>query len=432
MILEGEVESASHSPLIRQLCRYLSERSPQPMVAVEGTTHIAIYVNPAFARLVGKRAEELVGRPFAEGVPEGKDNGCLGLLDRVFRSGIHEVLLEQEHRQAKPQPVYWTYSVWAILGPDERPAGVMIQITDATETALFRRRAAAMNEALLVAGLKQHELMEASESLKSQLNESHDRLEGRVAERTVELAEANALLRAEIGTREAAEGDRRDLLRRLGTAQEDERRRISRELHDQMGQHLTALSLGLKVAKDETPNPSPARDRLQSLQSLTGVIGREIHDLALELRPTALDDLGLRAALANYAEVWSERSGVEVDYHTTGLDGGRLPPQVETALYRVVQESLTNVIKHARARRVSVVLLRSADYASAVVEDDGCGFDPDSGPNTILGNRLGLLGMQERTTLLGGSLTVESVPGRGTTVIARVPFDAEGDTGLNG
>jgi signal transduction histidine kinase len=193
-----------------------------------------------------------------------------------------------------------------------------------------------------------------------------------------------------------------------------------------MGQHLAALGLGLKVVKDLTPDPSPVRDRLNPLQALTDLIGREVHHLALELRPTALDDLGLKAALANYAEGWAERSGVKMDFHATGLDTDRLPASIETALYRVVQESLTNVLKHAGAQRVSVVLLRAPGQASAVIEDDGCGFDADSSP-TATEQRLGLLGMRERMALVGGSLTVESGLRRGTTVIARVPLRDEGE-----
>ena len=308
-----------------RLCRYLSERSPQPMVAVEGTTHVVSYLNPAFARLVGREQEG----PRRPPVRRGRAGGGGERVPGAARPRLpHGDAREPGGAGTPPdatRPVYWSYAVWAILGEDERPAGVMIQVTDATETAIFRQQAAAMNEALLVSSVRQHELAEAAESLNARLREAHDRLEGRVAERTAELAAANASLTAEIGTREAAEADRRDLLRRLATAQEDERRRIARELHDQMGQHLTALGLGLKVVKDATPDPSPARDRLQGLQALTDLIGREVHHLALELRPTALDDLGLQAALANYAEGWSERSGVEVDFHGIGLDGDRLP-----------------------------------------------------------------------------------------------------------
>jgi len=157
------------TPTLRRLCRYLSERSQQPMVAVEGITHVVIYLNPAFARLVGREAKDLIGRPFAEAVPEGSENGCHSLLDRVFHSGTPEILVEQEHRQAQSKHVYWSYSVWAILGDDERPAGVMIQVTEATETALFRRQSVEMNEALIVSSTEQHQLMDEARSLNSQL-----------------------------------------------------------------------------------------------------------------------------------------------------------------------------------------------------------------------------------------------------------------------
>lgn len=252
---------------------------------------------------------------------------------------------------------------------------------------------------------------------------ARDQLEVRVDERTSDLARSNESLTAEVARRENAEADQRDLQQRLTTAQEDERRRIARELHDQMGQHLAALGLGLKAVKDELPNPSPTRDRLQSLQSLTGVIGREVHHLALQLRPTALDDLGLRSALANYTEGWSERAeGVEMDYHSTGMDGDRLPAEIETALYRVVQEALTNTLKHAKASRVSVVVSRTSNQVTAVVEDNGRGFHSDAVDSSPGGQRLGLLGMRERAALVGGTLMVESRPGGGATIIVRVPL----------
>jgi PAS domain S-box-containing protein len=255
------------------------------------------------------------------------------------------------------------------------------------------------------------------------LQTAHDELEARVKARTAELAHTNGALTAEIARRERAEAERRDLQGRLTTAQEDERRRIARELHDQMGQHLTALALGLKVVKDATPDPSLARTRLLELQALTDLIGREIHVLALELRPTVLDDLGLKTALGNYADACAERCGIAVDFQSTGMDGGRLPATVETAFYRVVQEALTNVLKHGRAKRVSVVLQRAPGHVVAVVEDDGLGFDAErkSDP-TGAAHPLGILGMRERMELVGGTLTIDSAPGRGTAVIARVPL----------
>ena len=228
---------------------------------------------------------------------------------------------------------------------------------------------------------------------------------------------------------------RREAVQQLINAKEAERHRIARELHDQMGQHLTALSLGLKVLKDgtDTPESSPARQRLQQLQELADLIGREMHHLALELRPTALDDLGLQTALGNYVEEWSGRSGVGVDFHSTGLDEKRLPSPIETALYRVVQEGLTNVLKHAQARRVSLILQCSSDQVLAIVEDDGRGFDAEAAISTRgPRGRLGLLGMRERVALVGGTLTIESTPGRGTTLFARIPLSANGEEASDG
>lgn len=144
-----------------RLCRYFSKLSPQPMVAVEGETHIVRHVNLAFVNLAGKRRAELIGRPFADAVPEGEENKCLSLLDRVYRTGAAEMLVEQEHNQSPP--VYWSYSVWAILGDDERPVGVVIQITDATEMAIFRKQVTEMNEQLLISSTRQHELTETAE-----------------------------------------------------------------------------------------------------------------------------------------------------------------------------------------------------------------------------------------------------------------------------
>ena len=156
----GSVTGEQAFDLVR-LARYFSELSPQPMVAVEGTTHTVRHLNAAFSRLVGKEATELVGHPFAEAVPEGEENRCLSLFDRVYRTGTPEILVEQEHCQTPP--VYWSYSVWAILGADERPVGVMIQVTDTTEMAIFRRQVMAMNEQLLLSATRQHELTETAE-----------------------------------------------------------------------------------------------------------------------------------------------------------------------------------------------------------------------------------------------------------------------------
>lgn len=244
-------------------------------------------------------------------------------------------------------------------------------------------------------------------------------------------AEVHGIL-ADIGRQKRAEAERSDLLRRLGAAQEDVQRRIAHDLHDQVGQHVTGLSLGLKGlerALAAGPGPGPAGadlgERVRWLQELAGTIGRDLHRVAADLRPTALDDLGLPRALAALAVDWSARYGIAADVQVIGSDE-RLPDDVATVIYRVVQEALTNVLKHARARTVSVVLDRRPRGIRLVIEDDGVGFDPDAPAATRPGlrRRLGLLGMRERLNQIGGTLAVES-SGAGTTLFAAIPLHAQ-------
>ena len=220
-----------------------------------------------------------------------------------------------------------------------------------------------------------------------------------------------------------AEAIRADLMHQLVTAQEDERRRVARELHDSVGQLLAALTMAVRAVRDVGPLPPPALARLDDAQRIADELGRTTHDLALRLRPTALDDLGLDVALRQYIGDWSKRTGVEVHFQAVGLGETRFHPDIETAFYRIVQEALTNVLKHADARLVSVVIERQGKTAIAVVEDDGVGFDPSG---VAVGRRLGLRGIRERVALAGGDLEVESSHGVGTTVIARIPLHAAG------
>jgi PAS domain S-box-containing protein len=232
----------------------------------------------------------------------------------------------------------------------------------------------------------------------------------------------------DLSEQKRGEEARKQLLRQLVTAQENERRRISRELHDQMGQHLTALIFGLKLLQSSPQDRQPSESRLSQLLELADRLEREVHHLAWELRPPELDHLGLRAALSNYVEKWSEHCGITADLVSTGMDHRRLPPEVETTVYRVVQEALTNVLKHARARSVSVILEQRPDHVLAVVEDDGRGFNYEETAVTPEGG-LGLHGMKERVTLAGGTFDLESGAGAGTTLVIRIPFTAAWDEG---
>jgi signal transduction histidine kinase len=158
------------------------------------------------------------------------------------------------------------------------------------------------------------------------------------------------------------------------------------------------------------------------LQATTEIVGREIHELALELRPTSLDDLGLLRTLSNYVDQWSSRASVEVDFHSSGWTGDRLPPHIEATVYRIVQEALTNILKHARATRVSLIIERRPGQAIVIVEDNGAGFDDDRLMNRPNRNSIGLLGMRERAALIDGELKVEASLGKGTTVFLRIPL----------
>jgi signal transduction histidine kinase len=221
--------------------------------------------------------------------------------------------------------------------------------------------------------------------------------------------------------------DRTELLGRLVTAQEDERRRISRELHDSIGQLLAGLTLAVKAARS-ADLPARVHGVLDDVQRISDELSRTAHDFAVRLRPTALDDLGLVPALEQFLSRLAARAEFEVDFHAQGFDGRRLPAEVETVLYRVAQEAVTNATRHAQPKRVSVLLTRTGSDVTLTIEDDGVGFDPGliASPEPDR-PRLGLAGMRERVGLVGGTLQIESSAGRGTTVLARVPLTRAGE-----
>jgi signal transduction histidine kinase len=230
--------------------------------------------------------------------------------------------------------------------------------------------------------------------------------------RLAEQFAARAAVAAELSARVA-----RDALRRVVAAQELERRRLARELHDETGQALTSILLGLR-AIEEAPSPDAQREAAAGLRELVVTTLQDVRSLAVELRPKTLDDFGLVPAVERLVQTFSEQTNISVDVEDR-LGDTRLPEEVETALYRIVQEALTNIVKHANARSVSILLMRRGGSAQAVIEDDGLGFAPDAAED---GGGLGLLGMRERVSLLDGRLEVESTPGTGTTLVAEVPL----------
>jgi len=219
----------------------------------------------------------------------------------------------------------------------------------------------------------------------------------------------------------AALTERDDLRRRFLRAQEEERLRLAHELHDQTGQELSAVMIELKGL--EMNIRESERDRLRLLRHQLERLGRTLHDVAWELRPASIYELGLASALSDYVSVWSMQFGIAADFHCADRRFDELTDEVRTTIYRVVQEGLTNVAKHApEATSVSVVIERVDGTIRIIIEDDGRGFDPAS-LQTAGRERggLGLAGMRERVALLGGEVEIESTVGAGTAIFARIP-----------
>ncbi len=229
------------------------------------------------------------------------------------------------------------------------------------------------------------------------------------------IALQNARLFQEIN---AGQAQLRALSRRLLEVQESDRRHIARELHDEIGQILTGLKITLDVS-GRLPS-GEASAKLAEAQALLDDLITRTHGLSLDLRPSMLDDLGLFSALRWHFERYTSNTQVNVTFNHSGLEGKRFAPQIETAAYRIVQEALTNVARHARVEQVMVDVCSDQDTLTIEIEDKGAGFDPGDALNT--GRVGGLAGMRERTMLLGGKLEIESAPGAGTSVTVEFPL----------
>jgi signal transduction histidine kinase len=242
---------------------------------------------------------------------------------------------------------------------------------------------------------------------------------GRLAVAFNQMAEALNQYQQEVKAKEKA---RLSLVERTVQVQEDERKSISRELHDHLGQSLLAILLQIQSGRDSGKLPDYLREDVE--KSIRQVID-EVHRLAWGMRPSILDDYGLDSALARHIEEASKHSGLDIDYSFTGPPGlDRLPSRIEVPLFRIAQEAITNVQRHSAATHASVVVLRQLNDITLLVEDNGQGFD-----SSILREKgdkcLGLIGMRERVALLGGSVVIESIPGEGTTIRVKLPLDGD-------
>jgi signal transduction histidine kinase len=243
-------------------------------------------------------------------------------------------------------------------------------------------------------------------------------------ERRAQIAELQAARIREAEERDTLRGE---LLGRVVAAQEAERQRIARELHDETGQALTATGLGLRgIASSVHQDPERAANNLNQLEKLVTVALNELQRLIADLRPSHLDDLGLPATLRWWADEVESRGSMQVDVQVSGEEK-ELDAPIRLAIFRVTQEALNNAIKHSSATIAAVELAYHEDLVSVIIADNGRGFDMDRVMSDKIHGSWGLLGMQERASLLGGQVSIESQPGSGTRVMITIPYQSQGD-----
>lgn len=377
-----------------EIQRERAQAFARTMVVHMGLDGRFLRVPASLCELLEYSAEELLERTYDE-ISHADDRAKgQALLARLLRNEVPNVELEQRFL-TRMRRVVWVHLDSTVVRDEAgRPLHLMSYLRD----------------------ISQQKATEAA------LQAAHAELEQRVAERTAELRRINEALRREVAQRKQAETAHLHALSRLVDLQENERASLARELHDQLGQELNALNIGLAMLHHHFHDLPTLQDEVQRLQTLASQLVQSMHRKAWELRPPALDDFGLQVALQRYCSEFAERTRLAVRFWTQHMEIERLPLRVETALYRVAQEALANVYFHARARTVNVLLQRHEETVTLIVEDDGQGFHVEALRHQgDIRSYLGLLGMEERMLLIGGTLTVESQPGEGTTILASVP-----------
>jgi PAS domain S-box-containing protein len=373
------------------------------VIAIDNDRRLT-YLNPAAEHKYGMPSSEILGRE----------------MKQLFRTKWPD-----ENEELRSQMLFEEHGFWR---------GEAIHVTnDGTEFYVDLSVSRLRNEDLSPAGaLAVIRDITARKLAEVELQKAHDELELRVLERTRELAEANASLRDQMDARANTERQKTELLQRIVTAQEDERGRIARDIHDQLGQRITALRLQIASLADHDGKSASQNGQLELLKRTALRLDSEVSFLAWELRPASLDDLGLPEAAKAFLDEWSHNYKISSEFNIRGFAKKRLTNEAETQLYRIMQEALNNVAKHANASRVNVLLEWSKTNVRLIVEDNGKGFDVSRSTSASTSGRgLGLLGMSERAALVGGHVEIESARGKGTTVFTSVPAVAAKSLGIS-
>lgn len=402
-----QLEEHERAASVQAHFRSLFESVPGPYVVLRPDDFRIVAVSDAYLQATHTTRDSLLDRSLFDVFAADDDTASAeavanlrASLARVVAYGRVDVI--PVHRLAIRRPAslgggaeerWWSPVSAPVIGPDDRVAFVIHRAEDVTS--------------YITAGAGPTPTA------------SDHRHAAEIVMRTQELHRANEHLRAEVAERRRLEELRGELMRRLVAAEEAERSRVARELHDGLGQHLTALNLNLESLISDASGSPALRHELERMQRLTRMLDTEVDRIAADLRPAVLDDLGLEDALHRHVRLWSDEVGVAADIHTRGLER-RLGPAIETTVYRVAQEALTNVHKHARATRVSVVVECRDGELVLAIEDNGVGFVVPAPTSPSEAGRLGLSTMRERSALVGGELQVESDPSIGTTVYLRI------------
>lgn len=373
-LLDTTKKKDAEEKLQKSLERYqaLAETSPDGIYIIDREeTHT--YVNTKAAKMMGMRPEEIVGNPRIKFFPKDTAVNLYNARQVVFETGQ---VLQVEDQVPTIIGTLW-FNTWFVPLRDEQ--GQIVEV---------------MGIARNVDSQKKAELI---------LRNAKDELEQHVAERTSELLASREQLKL--------------LAKKVVTTQEDERRRVARELHNEAGQALIILKLELASLRDELVTHTPEIDtRLAKAMTLVDKTTNRIRDLSHSLHPPVLDIAGINLSLEDYCNEFASRTRIPVTY--TGVNIPRLPEEISITLYRILQEALTNVAKHAAATEVKVILERRDKGICLIVHDNGRGFDEQTS-----GNGIGLLGMRERLGLLGGKLVIETRPDQGTNLAACIDWE---------
>ncbi len=396
------------------LLDWLSELAPVGILITDTDLRV-LFANNWFDKYLTPRQDEIVGRHLKEIAPGLEQRGFFRFYENAL-TGEARVLSHRFHRYLFPMvpPVrsagaFTRMQQSATISPwlhEGRVVGTITVIEDVTERVV--------REDELDRKVKERDALLLREKLAWKLAAENDRLK-----------DHNRILQQEGEEMVEAGRLRNRFLQQIIVSQEEERKRVARNIHDHLGQELTALRFALSALETDLKEGRKPIENLDRCKALASAIDSEVGFLSSELRPTGLDDLGLVQTLEHFIDDWSHHFNTKAELHSSGMEGVELPSAVAINVYRIAQEALNNISKHAGATIANLLVEHQDGTLTLIIEDNGVGFDPANLSATSNGHgQMGLIGMRERAALVQGSLEIESQPRRGTTIFVRVPLES--------